>query len=262
MTWERLGAGLVLQQYRPTPLEDRLLRAEVLRASPVRQQTFNAGSSQATAVILGDLAAPFTAYHKPLEGVDEGQAAGYGHDPRSAIINECAAWLMAKSLGSPYREMVPDVVVRSIWPSYSDAVGGFGTLSIEAPGSTNRPEPLQDPAECDPAAFFDALIAQQDRHATNYRWQPGQLGLLDNAYSFAAPGYLAWASVFVEARHGGGRSELDPAEIYALERLQSTQAEPIWMWLRMMLREDQVEALESRIARMVESGRLLQPGEF
>jgi len=50
-------------------------------------------------------------------------------------------------------------------------------MSVEAPGDTGKKEPLRDPAECDPAALFDAIIGQQDRHDTNYRWQPGGLGL-------------------------------------------------------------------------------------
>jgi hypothetical protein len=260
MGWQELGIVITLQQFQPTLLEGRLLRAEVVSDSPVRNQTANAGTNNTTAVILADSSGPLAAFHKPLDGIDAAQAARYGHDRHSAIVNESAAWLVAKALGPPYRDMVPDVVVRSIWPKSPGAVGGYGALTVEAPGEAKQAAPQQNPAECDPAAFFDALIGQQDRHEANYRWQPGQLGLLDNAYSFAAPGYLQWASDFVQVRHKEGRTALDPNELALLRRLRQPSA--WWTWLGMMLRVDQYKAFENRIDKMLQTGQLLQPLEF
>lgn len=138
VSWDRLGLAMVLQQFRPTPLEHRLLHGQVALDKPVRLKTANAGSGSTTTLILTDGAGPFTAYHKPLDGIDAAQAAKYGHDRHSAIVNEAAAWFIAKNLGSPYRDMVPDMVVRSIWPTSAGTVGGYGTLTIEAPGQTKQ----------------------------------------------------------------------------------------------------------------------------
>ncbi len=253
---------MVLQQFQPTPLEQRLLRAAVVRDSPVRHQTANSGSSGVTALILSDSAGALEAYHKPLDGVDRTQAARYGHDPHSVLLNEAVAWFLARTLGDPYRDMVPDMVIRSIWPSTPGSTGGYGALSLGVGGETKRREAIADPALCDPAAFFDALIGQQDRHEANYRWQQGQLSLLDNAYAFAAPspGFLPWASEFVSARHAGGRAALQPSELNALRALRGAPA--VWSWVGMMLREEQSQALVARADRMLSTGHLLGILEF
>jgi hypothetical protein len=262
MTWETLGQALVLQQYRPGSLEQRLLSAPVVADALVQNQTANAGSSTVLHVILSDSGGPFEAYHKPLDGVDRQQAGRYGHDPFSVLLNESAAWFLARVLGDPYRRMVPDMVVRSIWSTTTGAIGGFGALSIGVPGDANRQEPLNDAGFCDPAAFFDALIGQQDRHMNNFRWDPGRLSLLDNGYAFGAPTpqYLRWASAFVVTRHGAARSQLAPDEITVLQRLQSEAA--IRAWLHRLLRQDQADAFSDRVDRMLASGQLLQPLEF
>lgn len=70
-------------------------------------------------MILTDGGGPLAAYHKPLDGINADQAAKYGHDPLSALVNESAAWLIAQFLGAPYRTRVPDMAIRSIWPSSS-----------------------------------------------------------------------------------------------------------------------------------------------
>jgi hypothetical protein len=38
---------------------------------------------------------------------------------------------------------------------------------------------------CLPAAFFDSLIAQQDRQPGNWRWDDNRLTLIDHGYAFA-----------------------------------------------------------------------------
>lgn len=263
MDLERLGIAMVLQQNRPQGTDDRLLRADVLRVQPVRNQTVNAGSSQTNACILGDAAGRFEAFHKPMSGIDVAQAANYGHDPLSALVNESAARFVAQLLGDPYREMVPAIVLRSISPGDPGLKGGLGTVAAKAPGHTGDDEPKRQPAVCDPAAFFDALIAQQDRHDANYRWTAGRLGLLDNAYAFAAPDpgrYLAWASVFVQERHNEGRADLTKHELDRLAALDRSGR--FWDLLGRMLRPDQADAMRTRVRRMLSGRTLLAPLEF
>jgi hypothetical protein len=260
MSWERLGVVMVFQQHQPTQQEDRLLRAEVMQVRAVRSQTLNPGSSAVSRVMLADGAGLFDAYHKTAAGIDEPQARGYGHDPLSALINESVAWLIAKALGPPYSDFVPPVMIRSIWPNAPGLHGGAGTLALGAPGVTNDPAPLNDPAFCHPAAFFDGLIAQQDRHVTNYRWAPGRLGLIDNAYAFAAPGYLTWASSFVERRHADGHAGLTSDEMQLLGAVDGASA--FWDWIGRMLRPDQAAALRGRVRRMLASAQLVAPLDF
>lgn len=265
MGWQEIGAAMAQQQYRPTGVEDRLFHADVIHAEVVKEKTANPGSSRVAKLMLVDSFGSIVAYHKPLDGIDRAQAAHYGHDPMSVLVNEAVAWMLAKVLGSPYRDLVPDMVIRSIWPSAGTSAGvvnGYGCLTVQVPGNANQAQPLSDPNECDPAAFFDALIGQQDRHRTNYRWQPEQLGLLDNAYSFAAPGggYLAWASEFVQARHEGGRAALDRQELRLLGDLRESAS--LWTWVGLMLRTDQAAALRDRVDRMIASEELLGTLEF
>lgn len=263
MSWERLGLSMVLQQFRPPAIERRLLVADVVADALVKNQTANPGSSGVTQLILSDGVGSLIAYHKALAGVDAAQARHYGHDVYSVLVNEAAAWFIARTLGSPYREMVPDTVIRSVWPNSAGAIGGYGALSVGVPGETQRIDPMHDPAVCDPAAFFDTLIGQQDRHSANFRWlPPGRLGLLDNGYAFAAPTgtYLPWASVFAEARHAAGRAPLTADEIATLQRLQA--APPVRTWLEYVLLPEQSQALYSRVDRMLASGQLLPPLKF
>ena len=185
---ERLGARLILQHYQPDPLEDELLRGDVLKMWSASTQTNN---------------------------------------PQ-----------------------------------------GFGALSEKAPGDTNREAPLHLPGVCDPAALFDALIAQQDRHMTNYRWDGATLGLLDNAYAFAALGdspttgrpYHGHASVFVAQRQAQGRSALEQTELDALDRLINNAA--FLGDLGLILLPEQFDALNARAAKMLQTGHLLDILEF
>jgi hypothetical protein len=78
--------------------------------------------------------------------------------------------MIAKTLGPPFTEWVPATVIRSIWPEDPALAGGFGAFSTGIEGETEVEEPWQNPAYCDPAAFWDALIGQQDRHYGNYRF--------------------------------------------------------------------------------------------
>jgi hypothetical protein len=66
--------------------------------------------------------------------------------------------------------------------------GEDGSLSLRASGWPRDTAPTLNPTWCLPAAFFDSLIAQQDRHDGNWRWDGERLTLIDHGYTFALPG--------------------------------------------------------------------------
>src|SRR5207244_3944398 len=81
--------------------------------------------------------------------------------------------------------------------------GEEGSLCLLAEGRPAVHAPFSiAPDQITAAAFFDSLIAQQDRHAGNYRWdsQAQRLWLIDHGFSFARPGDLLNATIFVEFR--------------------------------------------------------------
>lgn len=253
-----MGLTMVFQQFRPSHVEDQLLRRGVRRFWAAEADTAHPGSSSTVAVALTD---GTLAFHKTLAGIDEPQAALFGHDSPSVLVNESAAWMIAKALGQPWTGLVPVTVLRSLWPR-SPLPQGYGALGLKMVGRPAEPAPLHDPNRCDPAAFFDVLIGQQDRHVTNYRWdvRTESLRLIDNGYAFAAPGAFASGSVFAEARHDGGRSQLTDREQRQLDGLLDDRL--LLGNLQMMLREDQFGALVERARRMQASGELLELMEF
>ena len=107
------------------------------------------------------------AFHKPFAGVAVATAQMYQQDPDSVPLNECEAWRLARGLGGIVEEVVAPCVLRSFR-------GEAGSLSSRRYGISKTMEPfLHAPAQCRAAAFFDSLIAQEDRHIGNYRWSTG-----------------------------------------------------------------------------------------
>lgn len=262
---ERFGTTLFLQQLVPNQLEDELLRVDVLRMWAAASATSHPGSSSVNGVAL---ASKRVAFHKPAAGVNQQQAAGYGHDPLSVLINESAAWMIARELGSPFDDWVPTTVVRSLWPQDTALIGGFGALSEAMPGYTNIPDPLHDAAICDPAALWDALIGQQDRHYGNYRFDRNapnpRLGLIDSGYAFASPRpankYFPHASVFVQERITRGRRSLAAGEIQMLDNFLANEA--LLLDVGSILPPEQYAALIARATRMVATSEILGVLEF
>lgn len=251
---ERLGVTLLLQQERPTVVEQELLCAGIRSVRAAADSTSHKGSSRVNKVALDTRRVCF---HKAASGVDEKQAAYYGHEPFGVLINESAAWMIAKALGPPFTEWVPTTVIRSIWPEDPALAGGFGAFSTGIQGETEVEEPWQDQAYCDPAAFWDALIGQQDRHYANYRFdvqarQP-PLGLIDNGYAFAAPtqwnNYRPHRSIFVHRRRLAGRLALNDGERSWLKWLLADH--DVLDDLSDILAPEQFQALRARIQRMV-----------
>lgn len=244
----RIDALLSRQQ---VPLiEGMLLLNEVLICQP--HSTANAGINSTFYVFLDGGA---EAFHKPFAGVVVNTASLYDQHPDAVPINECAAWRLASALGGPVASIVGPCVMRSI-------SGRAGSLGAKRSGLPHNPEPfLVAHGQCHTAAFFDALIAQQDRHTGNYRWDPaaGTLGLIDHGFAFAVPGARCNASCFVEWRHGRGESDLTEWELAAVHALLHSHD---LHGLAGVLDDEQASALAARANRMLTSATLPAVGEW
>jgi hypothetical protein len=153
-------------------------------------------------------------FHKPFSGVHVANAIAFGQTDETPPLHEAAAWRLAVALGPPWDEIVVPCVLR-------EYAGADGSLSLRAIGWPRDVAPTMNPTWCFPAAFFDSLIAQQDRHDGNWRWDGKRLTLIDHGYSFAMPGALLNYSDFVAARHRHGAAALLMEEHKALARLLS-----------------------------------------
>lgn len=217
-----------------------------------RHQTANPGANQTYHVVLDP---GVTAFHKPFAGIDPTLAHAYGHTPSTPPLSECAAWRLAVAFGPPFDAMVPPCVLREIQ-------GQEGSLSLGVTGVPHAPGPfVAAPEQVAAAAFFDALIAQQDRHSGNYRWEAaaGQLHLIDHGFAFARPGDFLNESVFVKARWPTGSQTLTQQELALLQALVGSGD---LHGLAGFLETERADALRARAQRMLARGELLRPGDF
>ena len=198
------------------------------------------------------LASGQVVFHKPFSGVHVANALAYGQTDETPPLHDAVAWRLAAALGPPWQYLVAPCVLR-------DYAGDDGALSLQAPGWPGDPAPTQNPTWCFPAAFFDSLIAQQDRHPGNWRWDGNQLTLIDHGYAFALPGQILNHSDLVAARHGHGAAGLLSEERDALGRLLG---DPELLGLARFLPHDRAQALADRAQRMLARDEVLQPGEF
>lgn len=239
-----------LEQIQGSDAEDPLLVLDVVVYA--KHQTATGGVNETYVAFLEH---GHVGFHKPFSGISVPNASNYGHHPDEVPINECAAWRLAHRLGPPYAEIVPPTVLR-------ECEGRAGSLARKQPGVPHTAEVLtQAPDQALAAAFFDSLIAQQDRHAGNYRWDAPdrRLGLIDHGYAFALPGDRLNASFFVGWRWGIGHQALSPAEIDALESLvQSGDLHG----LRRFLEPERADALDNRARRMLQQATILELGEY
>jgi hypothetical protein len=197
----------------------------------------------------------YVGFHKPFAGISVPNALNYGHHPDEVPINECTAWRLAHRLGAPFSDIVPPTVLRAI-------DGSPGSLAAKQEGVPHSGEPfVQAQHQAFAAAAFDSLIAQQDRHAGNYRWDAGtqRLGLIDHGYAFALPGHRCNASAFVGWRLGLGHHALTPPEMDALDQLLASGD---LLGLRPFMLPDRATRLEERASEMLGRGAILQLGEF
>lgn len=233
-----------------TELERLMLREAVREYSPL--MTANPGGSAAFLVVFDSRQ---EAIFKPFVGQNINQCQHYGQEPVDAVMHEVAAWRLAAAMGAPWDQLVPTAVLRNIPP-----LGG-GALINRRRGSPDPQVFDHAQAQADAAAFWDALIAQQDRHATNYRYEheTRRLALIDHAFSFATPGVFCNGGVFCARRRSERRDALTQDEANAIQvLLHSTGLHG----LRRYIVHPRAEALQNRAARMLQTRVLLYPGDF
>jgi len=179
-------------------------------------------------------------------------AIAYGQTDETPPLHDAASWRLAVALGPPWDEIVVSCVLR-------EYAGEDGSLSLRAIGWPRDTAPTLNPTWCLPAAFFDSLIAQQDRHDGNWRWDGNRLTLIDHGYTFALPRAILNHSDFVVARHRHGAASLLTDERDALTRLLSDS--DLLGMVRFLL-PDRAHALADRARLMLQRGEILRPGEF
>jgi hypothetical protein len=222
-------------------------------------------------------------FFKPLSGIKPTTAHDYRQDSLVDIgIHEVAAWWLARDLGPPWSEIVAPAVWRD--PPQANSIHESGPVILGMGGSAHLPEPgVGFDRLISDAAFFDALIASQDRHDENLRAAPGpSLGLIDHGYSFARPrdyhNRYATAGFFQRLRYGQrrfsppGNPTLDysgvgpllpalaPHEQAALARLKADPAG--LLGIADLLSEDRADALRDRVQRMDQAQEILRPADF
>jgi len=230
--------------------EDRLLHTQIVRYE--RHGTAHPGVNETYYVVLDD---GHEAFHKPFTGVAVPTAQHYGHHPDEVPMHECGAWRLAHRLGPAYAEIVAPCVLRA-------HEGEAGALSARQFGLPLTDEPLtRVPDRARAAAFFDSLIAQQDRHAGNYRWDGNaeKLGLIDHGFAFARPGQYVNQSFFVAWRWARDEQALIDAEQQALRNLLESRD---LHGLGRFLLPEEAEALAARADLMLERSSILAVGEF
>lgn len=240
----------VLLGQQTSPAELPLVQLDVRQRAP--HQTANPGANQTYIVLLEDGS---VAYHKPFAGISVPLATAYGHHPDEVPINECAAWRLAHALGHPWDDLATPCVLRA-------CEGEPGSLCARREGLPHALESqLSRPDLWIAAAFFDSLIAQQDRHTGNFRWDAAtqRLGLIDHGFAFAVPGAPCNASAFVAWRQSQNQGSLRPEEEGALNRLLGSET---LLGLGEVLRPEAGLALRSRARRMLVAGAILPVGEF
>lgn len=198
------------------------------------------------------LANGWVVFHKPFDGVRVDVAVAYGQTDETPPLHDAVAWRLAIALGSPWSELVAPCVLR-------EHDGRDGSLSRQVPGWPGDLAPTENPSWCLPAAFWDSLIAQQDRHSGNWRWDGQRLSLIDHGYAFAVPGDILNHTKLVKARHDGGAAQLVPGEGEALDRLL---ADADMLGVADLLTDERARALRDRAERMRAREEILGPGEF
>jgi hypothetical protein len=230
------------------PIEQTLLTEDVRAKSEL--QTNHPGVSRTHLVVLESGQAIF----KPFEGQDPNACHHYGQTAIEAPVHEVVAWRLAHAMGEPWSQLVPAAVLRNI----PDLNGG-ALLNYRAGGP--NPEVFdRAPGQVYAAAFWDALIGQQDRHATNFRYDPveNRLATIDNAFAFAVPGALCPNALFLAWRRSDGGTMLRSGELEALEALLGSDLHG----LRDYLAPERADALEARAQGMLERHCLPLPGVF
>jgi hypothetical protein len=204
---------------------------------------------------------------KPADGLLEAAVNGlylgkqalarYDHTPVSTTISECAAWQLAKQLGSPWSELVVPTVMK--FPQHPEThVPMIGAASVFRGGNVGKRGFYEAvPDQVSAGAFFDALIGQQDRNKGNVLWYEERqvIYLIDHSFSFARAGANHGASDLVQWRWGHASRRLTDTELDALGKLlESTDL----LTLRRFLDPGRADALEARGRRMRDTGEMVR----
>lgn len=146
------------------------------------------------------------AYFKPVNGVNQTLASMLGHTRESVLLSEVAAYRLAHALGPPFAELVPPCVLRTV-PGIDPHAPG--SLMDERFGERANEVFFRAPRLALTAAFFDALIANQDRSIANFLFDAdrGDLALIDHGFAFRAgwrsAQYVATPGLAPRRRCGG-----------------------------------------------------------
>lgn len=226
------------------PDEERLLHAEIDRVVLFLSQTadtyefyFADGSKGA---------------FKSIEGAGR-HASAYGHTATSVVLNDVAAWLVARGLG--FDELLRGVVVTTC--SHVDA--GLGSLQHWFAGDPSG-QGWEQSSNVRKAALLDALIGNQDRNGTNFKYDDAtdELGLYDNSFAFALPGHQTGGTVILTHVHGDEPS-LESDLQAALDRFDGSEERDA---LEEILAPDRFAQVIDRCDRMRSNGELLAPFDF
>lgn len=194
------------------------------------------------------------AIFKPFGGQSPNACLHYRQDRFEAVVHEVVAWRFAHALGGAWEPLIPTSVLRDI-----EGIGP-GALINWRKGLPDSAVFDDAKAQAHAAAFWDALIGQQDRHATNFRHDADRrrLALIDNAFAFARPGDLLNYSLFLARRRATHASAITTAERAVLEALLTGELAD----LPEHLAADRGDALRNRAQRMLDCRRLPLPGDF
>jgi hypothetical protein len=249
---ERIEALMATYAARGSLLEQGLFGETVLSCQP--HATANPGGSETYLIVFASRA---EAIFKPFIGQNPATCAYYQQEPYEVVLHEVAAWRLADAMGPPWNQLLPTAALRNV------AAVGPGVV-INRRRGVPMPLPLvleQAQAQADAAALWDALLGQQDRHASNFRYEAESrsLALIDHGYAFALPGHRCNASVFVAERQASHRTAVHPNEMQALQHLL---ASPDLHGLRRFLDAPRADALQKRAEAMVNRQVILIPGAY
>lgn len=262
MTEQEQVNGLYAVQGFDHELEAQLHNARVLSVRPFDSARLHVSKTYELVLDSGHLC-----IFKPADGLLEAAANGlylgkqalvrYDHTPVSTTISECAAWQLAKQLGSPWSDLVVPTVMK--FPQHPETHAPMvGAASVFRGGNVGRQGFYGAvPDQVSAAAVFDALIGQQDRNTGNVLWYEERqlIYLIDHAFSFARAGANHGASDLVQWRWSHGSRRLADAELDALRRVLDSDD---LLTLRRFLDAERADAIEARARRMRESGEMVR----
>jgi len=234
-----------------TELEQAMLREPIRIVE--RHTTAHPGQSRTYFVVFDSWD---QAIHKPFAGQSVPSCGVYRQDRYEAPVHEVVAWRLARALGGRWEQMVPTAVLRDV------PKGEGGGVLIDWRDGWGDPAAFADVTGLAyAAAFWDALIGQQDRHMNNFRYlaRSRRLALIDNAFSFARPGDPINASLFLAYRRSHGATQLAQRELEALSGLLESAD---LHGLSGFLPPDRLDALEVRAHKMLHTRMLPLPGAF